>query len=466
MSLGLRTLSANEQEVFVAFFDRLTKIEISSILLRNYEEFPHKIGHDIDVFFRRADLRRALAVLLEVLREKKGEVTHFQQLDYVLCLWFRAGPEEANIVHLDFYHGAFTWHGLHYLSEEEVVAASIPFRLSRIPHPAHEALNLYLTSLLWGGFVKERYTERIDQLLLPPGNSAEFRRLFVRAFGKDCDPNWRSPDKPAVQVFAKQLRRRLKLRSFMRSPFLSTLHWSRYWARELALLLRPAGLHVVLLGPDGAGKSAVAEALIKEIAPLFGTISSYHWRPGVLPDIGVLFRRRSKQSGPVTSPHGSPTHSGLTSSVRLLYYLVDYWLGFPTRIQKSKAQNGLVLFDRYAADMWCDPKRYRLSGTESLTKIIFTMTPPPDLTYVLLASPEVLLARKAEVPPLALQASLEKYAEVARTFPGAKAIDCSRPLEQVVATITATMLEHLKRRALAALSRFTRCGNPKHSRVA
>src|SRR5487761_2477320 len=57
------------------------------------------------------------------------------------------------------------------------LAGARPFKQFQAPRPAHEALNLFLTSLLWGSFFKARYGETIRVLLEPPGEREEFDRI-------------------------------------------------------------------------------------------------------------------------------------------------------------------------------------------------------------------------------------------------------------------------------------------------
>src|ERR1044071_2682409 len=103
----MRDLSTAKRELFAKFFAKLDALGIVAILLRNYEKFPASMGHDLDVFFRRKDLDRAIEVFSETLRATGGEVLHIHKRDYVFAVWFRAAPGESLAIHLDFYHGAF-----------------------------------------------------------------------------------------------------------------------------------------------------------------------------------------------------------------------------------------------------------------------------------------------------------------------------------------------------------------------
>jgi thymidylate kinase len=447
-----RALSSVEREFFDEFFKRLGEAGVVRILLRNHEDFPARIGHDLDVFFLRADLPRAIRIFRETLRERDGEVLHVHERDYVCAVWFRAGRGEPEAIHMDFYHGAFTWHGLPYVSESELVAASRPFGRFKSLNPAHEALSLFLTSLLWGGFYKIRYRERIRSLLQTPQASGDFSRLLEREFGPEARPPFdlMSENEPAseeVARYAARLRRLYKARSFRRSPLSTAVQLGRFWLSEYGSMLSPPGICIAILGPDGSGKSTVMQAVKERAEYYFGAVEERHWRPHFLRDVGVLLGRRAETTGPVTDPHGRAPHPFAVSAVRFFYYWLDYWLGYPLRVWKPRAKNHLVIFDRYAQDMWCDPRRYRLRLPRGLMKCFCRLTPQPELAFVLLADAEVIHKRKGEVPLETLRELLRNYGDAARQGENVRVVDCSRPVDEVAGEIVGTVLEQLKTNA-------------------
>jgi thymidylate kinase len=456
MSERGRSLSPIEREFFANFFRRLDAAKIVSIYLRNYSGFPEVIGHDLDIFFRRTDLTKALDIFRETLRQSGGELVHTHQRDYVCAVWFRARRGEAAAIHLDFYHGAFTWHGLPYLEEKTLIVESVMFHNFKVPRPAHEASSLFLTSLLWGGFFKTRYREQIQSLLQAPQESTEFYRLLQREFGIDAKRmltavNERNDVNETIQDSAIQLRRSFRRRSFLRRPMTSMFRQIRFWLREFSTVLFPPGVCIAILGPDGSGKSTVIQAVKERIEYFFGEVELRHWRPGMLKDVGVLLKSREKTTGVVSNPHGRAPHSAVVSTLRLIYYWLDYWLGWPSRVLKPKAKNHLVVFDRYSQDMWCDPHRYRLRAPRSLLKLFTGFVPKPDLTFVLVADAETIHQRKGEVSPKVLRELLQRYNQLAQANPRIRAVDCRRPIKDIADEISAVVLDYLKSKVPASL---------------
>lgn len=416
--MAQRNLSAAEQEFFTRFFDACARAAVPAIVVRNYEQFPTAIGHDIDVFFRRADLELATELFTSELAAARGAFVHLHERDYVRAVWFRIEPG-SDPLHVDFYHGVFTWHGLAFLDEAPLLGAALALRNFRIPRPAHEALSLFVTGILWGGFFREVYRERLRELLASDAERTVFDRQLLAKFGTAGSPPFdflehTMPDAGLVRSYAWRLRRALFCRAFLADAGETLTRWTRYWRREFALLFHPPGLHVVIYGPDGAGKSTLISGLRARVESLFGSVVERHWRPSILPDVGVALRKRKRVDGPVTDPHGARPHSRSVSTLRALYYWLDYWLGWLPLVRKAVAQNKLVIFDRYAGDMWCDPRRFRFDLPADFLRKLTRFVPKPDVVFVLVAEPEVLRARKAEVSSEAAAEAVEKYRALAR----------------------------------------------------
>ena len=245
------------------------------------------------------------------------------------------------------------------------------------------------------------------------------------------------------RVCERLTRNRLPLilrHDFTGSPERASLEKKKLIRRDVEAA---SGFCLAILGPDGSGKSTVLAALQERIGDYFGETRQHHWRPALLPDVGALFGKK-KKAGPVTDPHGKPPHSVAVSLARVAYYWLDYWLGYPWRVRKPAGQNQLVIFDRYAPDMWCDPRRYRLRAPKALLKFICRCVPQPDLTLVLLAKPEVIHQRKGEVPLATLRELLQNYQELAESGGNVRAVDCSRPVAEIADDLAALVLAKLK----------------------
>ncbi|HUG83313.1 MAG TPA: hypothetical protein VMM13_02050, partial [Euzebya sp.] len=111
---------------------------------------------------------------------------------------------------------------------------------------------------------------------------------------------------------------------------------------------------VVVAGPDGAGKSSMAAALVDQV--LARPVLHLHHRPGVLP-------RSSAGKQLVTEPHAQAPYSRVVSVAKVLYLWADYRLGWWLRLLPTRRRGGSVVIERGWADIGVDPLRYRLAAT-------------------------------------------------------------------------------------------------------
>lgn len=154
------------------------------------------------------------------------------------------------------------------------------------------------------------------------------------------------------------------------------------------------GLMIVFIGTDGSGKTTIIDALPKYLMDnsLYYKISYYHWRPGY-----IVKKEQRKEGVRVEDPHAKPPYGFVKSFAKFMLINFDYLLGYQFEIKKKLKQGELVVFDRYFYDYYLDEARYRLSLKDSLIHMFQFMIPKPDMTFLLLGTPEVLYERKKEI---------------------------------------------------------------------
>jgi thymidylate kinase len=188
------------------------------------------------------------------------------------------------------------------------------------------------------------------------------------------------------------------------------------------------GLWVVLLGPDGAGKSSVIAGLERSRWTGFSGCETYHLRPTFW----------LKQKTPVANcdPHGLPARGTLVTLLKLFYLLVANWLAYWAKVEPQLNDGKLVLFDRYFSDCLFDPRRYRLpSSCRRLAEWVAQLVPKPDL-YVVLDAPESLLQeRKREVTLAESARQREAYSAKVSGLANVAVVDAARPLKEMVAEV-------------------------------
>jgi len=193
---------------------------------------------------------------------------------------------------------------------------------------------------------------------------------------------------------------------------------------RLQAWIRPRGLFVVVLGPDGTGKSSVIRHLVEASSASFAGHQLFHWRPG------CLWRR--KGSGGNTDPHGQVPHPAWWSVARVFSHLLDYWVGYVSKIRPALVRSNVVVFDRYFYDLLVDRRRYRYGGPHWLISRLVPFVPKPDLILILDASEETVLSRKQELGREELRRQRNAYRQLATTLTRAELLSADQELAEVV----------------------------------
>ncbi|MCM8613613.1 hypothetical protein [Accumulibacter sp.] len=201
---------------------------------------------------------------------------------------------------------------------------------------------------------------------------------------------------------------------------------------KLGRYLRPQGKLIAILGVDGAGKSTLIDA-IKPVLDQATHNSIYvqHLKPGLLPPLARLKGKSAATVGATTDPHGAKPSGRLGSSLRLLYLMLDYSLGYWLKIRPRIAKlPTVVIFDRYAYDMILDPWRFRINLPIALISLVTKLAPLPDRVFCLHGDPQTLANRKNELP----LAEVARQVRAIKTFAAANArallVSTDGPIEQ------------------------------------
>jgi len=182
---------------------------------------------------------------------------------------------------------------------------------------------------------------------------------------------------------------------------------------------------VLIAGPDGTGKSALADALEGELGRS-GRVRRFHHRLAVLPR-SAAGRRAS------ATPHAQAPYPVPLSWLKVVVLLVDHLLGWWLVVLPLVRGGGWVILERGWWDLVIDPRRYRLQGVKRFAERLGRLLPAAGATLILQAPPAVVRARKAELTVAELGRQTDAWRRLASGIPGAVIVDASQSLEAVLA---------------------------------
>lgn len=186
------------------------------------------------------------------------------------------------------------------------------------------------------------------------------------------------------------------------------------------------GKIVAFMGTDGCGKSTIINEVQKKVPEKFNGTYYFHLAPKII--------YKAKPNHDVTQPHSKELRSSFFSYVKLIIYLLEYWLGYLFIIRKLLREKKLVLFDRYYHDLLIDPRRYRFGGSLMIGKFIGKIIPKPNIWILLDAPVNILQKRKQEISIEKMEKQRIDYISFINKVDG-HIINSNQNLEKVVSEV-------------------------------
>jgi Glycosyltransferase len=163
--------------------------------------------------------------------------------------------------------------------------------------------------------------------------------------------------------------------------------------KNIQMISKRQGQWIVLIGPDGVGKTSVLKALMREYGAS-RQVKYHHWIPlwnKPLEDDVSLGGTR------IVHPVSVNGVEKARSLLRLLRNAVRAQLGYWTRIKPALKKGNIIFGDRYLFNYILDPVSVRFYANQRWIRWLIPVIPTPDIIVSLVATPEIIHARKPEL---------------------------------------------------------------------
>lgn len=426
--------SSVQSRILQTLFTRLNETGIDYCVLRNYASLPDSLeGSDLDLLAKPSDAKTILSVLESVVRDFNGKCL----CDYAVhaCILRYGGFVEGQwwflpidlFTHLEF-------RGLPYLNVTAVLDCSQMKNGVRVASRPDADIITFLKNLLFKGRVQRELIQKAYEAYHSKEQRYEpiLREVFEARTVNNLK-NLLSEENKAyiVSSLAHRLRKSLLLHSLQKRPLWTLWRRSCNGTKRIRRIFHRPGFWAVVLGVDGSGKSTLLEAVkpVMESA-LHNRIHQEHIRPHWLPSLARLFGR-TETEGPVCDPHASRPSGFFGSLFRLIYYSLDYTIGFWRKVYPVLVKSpSFYVFDRYYYDFFLDPRRVRMSLPKWIIEAIGRIIPEPDLILCLGTQADKIHARKPELPTEEVHKQIVSLKRFCFAHPHAVWIDTGGSIEE------------------------------------
>lgn len=361
-------------------------------VLRNYEGLPDRNeSRDIDIIITKESLRKVLRPLVRRIDESGWKVVTYLDSDRLTTLVCgRCDEKGTQLVQWDFFVNTSVW-GLELMSAEEFLAHKQWNGFLWYVGVECQFLDKYLYNRTVGAAYPEKYGMIRKAAEHSPLVEQKLQAVFGRMTVAECDA---VKGKGLLQPVIKYN---------MRHPVRCLTSVSHFLYTFVGNYLRSnTGFSIGFTGPDGAGKTTVIETVLNELGGVFAKAHVYfHFRPNLFGNISEVAHKagvKATVDRDYDRPHRSVKKSMISSLCRLMYYSIDYIVGYWLKVKTQTRITRLVIFDRYYTDIICDSRRSSIYLPERFL-YGFAKCLIPSLVYnILLTAPtDVILTRKSEL---------------------------------------------------------------------
>ncbi len=362
-------------------------------VLRNYEGLPMQAGRDIDLIISPESFHKQLPAFIAIV-ERHGfriivsdrrQFMHFFGLGRVI-------GTDVELISFDFIFTPFL-KGYRLMSADEILDAR-QFN-GQIYHVRcdHEFLSKYLYNKILGSDYPDKYNAVRDKALM--SYSKEIEQSLRAIWGEDI-----SSVEVVESLSSSRLYGRFKSQLRRKNIVLYYSDIIEYMFCQLRRILCPKGFSIGFTGPDGVGKTTIIGMTEKHLKQL-SSVTIFHHRPTLIGNLSNVVHQaglKRKVDDDYSRPHRGGKHSAISSLFRLMYYSVDYIVGFYAKVLRRLFNGGFVIFDRYYTDIVCDAQR---SGIYLPVRFLHIwgriFIPSLDYNILLTASTDTILKRKQEL---------------------------------------------------------------------
>jgi len=416
--------------------------KIDYCILRNYQTLFNKDRNgDIDILIRKDFSNINRRILKSICVELRYSIFYNKKALFDQYIILR-NAKASGIIQLDFFNNIYWW-GVLIAPYSEILQCRKRYRDFFVPSDEYEAFITWLYPFISNGLLKDRYKEKISLASATDG----FKNVLAGHIGEkyaQLIANFlKAGDFESPKKFLNKLRIGFVVTNSKARPLKLFRDFALTLFNTLHNYMKPKGLWIAILGPDGSGKTTAIDLLKKRFEKTVLSTSTFHWRPGIIPSISKLLTGvdSGTLSTAMSNPHKANPGSFFSSIVRLCYYSFDFLLGHFLKSRRRLYEGKLIIFDRYFHDFLVDPERSRIKLPLILPHILAKILPHPDIVFCLTTDARTILNRKRELTLPEIERQLIRYRRLCSKFSYCTEVDVTGKPDVVIQGIEKLIIE-------------------------
>lgn len=416
-------------EFINALFLELSNSNIKYALIHNCNSLEKLLESDFDIALSQNPIYAFFPLLKNHCEQHDFMIVHALHYEipygYYFILASRSMPH--TYIHLDCIHDPYGINS-YMLTTQTLLTETQNYGGLSCVNNKNKFLYLILKRIIKPGLTASQFQELADATNADVIDSC--RSLITDLAGKtgvtECENLLQAHTPQAASTVLTLLGNRIRSRFRYKHPLLLCMRVIYNLVRQTRRLTTPSGFFVVIIGPDGCGKSTITSKIFDKLKRAYRNQMHFHWRPGLLPKPG-LRTTHSESSAPATQSR----YKGVVSYARFFYYWLDFIAGYWLKLYPTMARTTLIIGERYFPDIAVHPARYGFSTPRWLIRLMGKAVPRPNLIVFLTNSPEVIHSRKDELPVEIIREQLEAYAKEIDGWGETLVVDTSESADSV-----------------------------------
>lgn len=420
----------------------------------NYMELPYHTDNDVDIWAENPSVVLQLIKIIctDLLYDIYLNNANATGINLFICLCGKGCDE---IIHLDILKECRWFSILPLVRSETIKNNRRRYENFYIANTTVETAMHLMYPLAHFGKVTPKYYAGIRD----EAKCANFWEIIEEGWGSNFSRKINSAVRNGhwnilERIFAAD-KANLFLHSLSKIRFAEFRSWLYFLIYNVKRLIKPTGLFIAFIGPDGCGKTTIQTNLDQFFKNGFtkGKIKTFYWRPFLLPRIQSLLPGKKNTSGKTADEEPAERLAlrktgwslRIIHCIKLFYYWVDYSLG-RAKYQGAWSRGGVVCFDRYWEDLYVFPERFGLCVPQWLVEFLGLFVPKPDIIFYLNVKPAVLIDRKPELPLDELVKQTEQYKRLCQRHKNFISVDGEQSRENVLAEVINKCLKTMSKR--------------------